>query len=98
MAEHQINSQDASHSRFGEKARHLADRFDAVVILTFESNWKIEPRSNRYHYATRFARHLPVIFVQVTGQVGEYRFEDTEIPNLTLLHLPASSFDDDVDK
>jgi glycosyltransferase involved in cell wall biosynthesis len=98
MAEHQINSQIESPSRLGEKARGLAARFDAVVILTFESNWKTEPRSNRYHYATRFARHLPVIFVQMTGQAGEYRFEDTEIPNLTLLHLPAPSFDDDIDK
>jgi hypothetical protein len=37
--------------------------FDAVVMLTW-SNWHTEPRSNRYHYATRFARHLPVYFVQ----------------------------------
>lgn len=32
-------------------------------MLTF-SDWASEMRSNRYHYATRFARELPVLFVQ----------------------------------
>jgi hypothetical protein len=41
----------------------LCESFDCVVMLTW-SNWFTEPRSNRYHYATRFARHLPVLFVQ----------------------------------
>jgi len=40
-----------------------SDIFDAVVMLTW-SNWETEPRSNRYHYATRFARALPVFFLQ----------------------------------
>ncbi|MEO8340124.1 MAG: glycosyltransferase, partial [Nitrospirota bacterium] len=41
----------------------LESKFDAVIMLTW-SDWKTEPRSNRYHYATRFARTLPVLFLQ----------------------------------
>lgn len=45
---------------------NLHQHFDAVVMLTW-SDWKNEPRSNRYHYATRFARTLPVLFLQHLG-------------------------------
>lgn len=48
----------------------LFSRFDCVVMLT-RSDWFREPRSNRYHYATRFARHFPVLFVQPTADNGE---------------------------
>ena len=41
----------------------LAQQFDAVLMLTW-SDWYTEPRSNRYHYATRFAKHVPVLFLQ----------------------------------
>lgn len=41
----------------------LQQYFDVVVMLTW-SNWNTEPRSNRYHYATRFAAAMPVLFVQ----------------------------------
>jgi glycosyltransferase involved in cell wall biosynthesis len=68
----------------------LRDRFDAVVMLTW-SNWKTEPRSNRYHYATRFARHLPVLFVQPDAERCDPRFEPTEVPNLTVFHLSSEA-------
>ncbi|MBL8590354.1 MAG: glycosyltransferase [Methylobacteriaceae bacterium] len=45
------------------KIESISEAFDSVVMLTW-SNWKTEPRSNRYHYATRFAQHMPVFFVQ----------------------------------
>ena len=61
-------------------------KLDAVVFLTM-SNWKTELRSNRYHYATRFARHFKVIFVQPTLDTPEYYFEDIDIPNIQLLHV-----------
>ena len=38
-------------------------KFDAVLMLTW-SDWYTEPRSNRYHYAVRFAATLPVFFLQ----------------------------------
>lgn len=66
----------------------LRDRFDAVVMLTW-SDWHKEPRSNRYHYASRFARHLPVIFVQpmVKAQDKTWSYEPTGLDNVTLLHF-----------
>lgn len=62
--------------------------FDAAVMLTW-SNWRTEMRSNRYHYATRFARHLPVIFVQADLDEPRFHFEDTEVSGVVLLHVYA---------
>jgi glycosyltransferase involved in cell wall biosynthesis len=67
--------------------RQLRERFDGVVMLTW-SNWRGEPRSNRYHYATRFARHLPVLFVQQGEDPEKCQTEPTEVDNVTVLHLP----------
>jgi hypothetical protein len=67
----------------------LRERFDAVVMLTW-SNWFTEMRSNRYHYATRFARHLPVIFVQADLPRPTFRFEPTEVSNVRVLHVYQS--------
>jgi glycosyltransferase involved in cell wall biosynthesis len=53
-------------------------------MLTW-SNWKTEPRSNRYHYGSRFARHVPVLFVQPDGEPGTT--ESTELRNLDILHV-----------
>jgi glycosyltransferase involved in cell wall biosynthesis len=65
----------------------FATPFDAVVMLTV-SDWKTEPRSNRYHYATRFAAagHR-VIFVQPDRASG-YQFEPSGIDGIELLHVP----------
>lgn len=65
---------------------NILNKADSVVMLTW-SNWATELRSNRYHYATRFAKLCPVIFVQPDLANAEYRFEKTEIENLTILHL-----------
>ena len=62
--------------------------FDAVVMLTW-SDWHTEPRSNRYHYAMRFARHLPVYFVQADGEEEVVRFEPVPDANITLVHVLA---------
>jgi glycosyltransferase involved in cell wall biosynthesis len=60
--------------------------FDAVVFLTF-SDWFREMRSNRYHFATRFARHLPVFFVQPDEFGDGFRWEETSTPNISVLHV-----------
>lgn len=65
---------------------HLRNSFDAVVMLTW-SNWHTEPRSNRYHYALRFSKHRPVIFVQADLDEPTYKFESTELQNVIILHL-----------
>ena len=36
---------------------------DEVVMLTW-CEWNSRPRSNHYHYASRFAKQVPVLFVQ----------------------------------
>ena len=61
-------------------------QFDSVVMLTW-SDWKTEPRSNRYHYATRFARDFPVVFVQPDLEEAAYTFEETGVQNLCVLHV-----------
>lgn len=71
----------------------LAQHFDAVVMLTV-SNWPTEPRSNRYHFATRFARHLPVLFVQPDRLGAGYSFSDSGHPGIELVHV-TDLFDDE---
>jgi glycosyltransferase involved in cell wall biosynthesis len=72
-----------------DKSVALSQMFDAIVMLTF-SNWQTEMRSNRYHYAARFARDLPVIFVQPDLDKPHFAFEGSEISGVVLLHIDAS--------
>lgn len=64
----------------------LKQQADSIIMLTW-SNWHTELRSNRYHYATRFAKELPVIFVQPDLSRPEYTIEKTNDGNLTILHV-----------
>jgi glycosyltransferase involved in cell wall biosynthesis len=64
------------------------ERCDAVVILTMGSLWHRELRSNRYHYASRFAHVLPTYFMQLDRWDDRFALEPTEIPGLSLLHVP----------
>lgn len=64
----------------------LSQHFDAVLMLTW-SDWKTEPRSNRYHYAARFARELPVLFVQPSRASDEsLEIEATELEGVEICH------------
>lgn len=72
----------------GSPETSVLSAFDAVVMLTW-SDWHKEPRSNRFHYATRFARHLPVYFVQPDATDGQISFERIEHFGVTLVHVPA---------
>ncbi len=67
----------------------LIRRADCVVMLTW-SDWKNEPRSNRYHFATRFAKLLPVLFVQPDATNAEATVEDSGFPNIRLVHIPPT--------
>jgi hypothetical protein len=71
--------------------RAFQDRFDGVVMLTV-SDWHSEPRSNRYHFATRFARIAPVVFVQPDRLVPGYAFEPSGCAGIEILHV-AHRFD-----
>ncbi|MCC8417681.1 MAG: glycosyltransferase [Rickettsia endosymbiont of Bryobia graminum] len=68
------------------KTNILPNYFDTVIMLTW-SNWHTELRSNRYHYASRFSQHLPVIFVQPDLIEPKYYYETTELNNLYILHM-----------
>lgn len=59
---------------------------DAVVMLTF-SDWFTEPVSNRYHYATRFSKHLKVYFVQADLNAGNAYIQKTEYDNIVVVHV-----------
>ena len=69
---------------------HLNQIFDSVIMLT-ASNWFTEPRSNRYHYATRLAKEVPVYFVQFSHYDQEMiTLEPSGIDNLTIVHMSWS--------
>ncbi len=67
----------------------LTHAFDAVVMLTW-SDWRTEPRSNRYHYATRFARAWPVYFVQFTEAQDGNVCEPLAGSNINIVHIGSS--------
>lgn len=55
-------------------------------MLTW-SDWHTEPRSNRYHYAVRFARHWPTFFVQTNGQDDAITFEPVAGHDVTIVRI-----------
>jgi glycosyltransferase involved in cell wall biosynthesis len=71
----------------------MTSPFDTVVMLTV-SDWASEPRSNRYHYATRFARTARVIFVQPDRAECGYHFSPSGYPGIEILHV-SQSFDEE---
>jgi glycosyltransferase involved in cell wall biosynthesis len=69
---------------------HLRQIFDSVIMLT-ASNWFTEPRSNRYHYATRFSKEVPVYFVQFSHYDQEkITLEPSGFDNITIVHMSWS--------
>ena len=64
----------------------LTQHFDAVVMLT-ASDWHAEMRSNRYHYASRFARYLPVLFVQPDVAEPKVELEQSELAGVSIVHV-----------
>jgi hypothetical protein len=58
-------------------------------MLTW-SDWKTEPRSNRYHYATRLAKHQPVLFVQPDATDGAITIEESGTSGIQIVHVPNS--------
>jgi glycosyltransferase involved in cell wall biosynthesis len=62
---------------------------DSVYFLLF-GGWREELQSNRWHFAVRWARHLPVVLVLPLGRVprsGLRRYEETRIPGCTVLEV-----------
>jgi hypothetical protein len=61
---------------------------DSVYFLMF-TGWETELRSNRWHFASRWARHLPVVLVQPTnpGLRGLKARQEPRIPNCEILKI-----------
>ena len=62
---------------------------DAVYFLMF-AGWEKELRANRWHYASRWARHIPVTLVQPTPLLSEfdsYTVAEPNIDNCRVLHV-----------
>ncbi|HEY3921241.1 MAG TPA: hypothetical protein VGL76_03910, partial [Gaiellaceae bacterium] len=62
---------------------------DSVYFLMF-AGWRTEMVSNRWHYATRWARHLPVVLVQpdqITPRRAHLSEPDERIPNCEILSV-----------
>lgn len=64
----------------------LKSKIDSIIMFTW-SNWHTEMRSNRYHYSKRLSTIAPVIFIQADLDKPAYKFEKTELSNVTLLHI-----------
>jgi len=65
--------------------------FDSAYFLMFPG-WETELRSNRWHFATRLARLLPVILVQPVlnnDELIEQEEPESRIPNTTILRVNA---------
>lgn len=60
--------------------------FDVVIMLTF-SDWHTEMNGNRYHYATRHSRLVPVYFIQINGFSSTPEYIKTEFECITVVKI-----------
>ena len=68
---------------------NIEDFYDCVVMFTM-SDWRTEPISNRYHYATRFSNHFPTIFIQFDNNKDCFDVDYTEFERLYVVHAPRN--------
>jgi glycosyltransferase involved in cell wall biosynthesis len=66
----------------------VVGKADSIYFM-MSAGWKAELRSNRWHYASRWAQHLPVILCQPTLADDEPSFSEPEprIRNCRVLHV-----------
>lgn len=75
---------------------NLNKEFDVVMMLTW-SDWDKEPRSNRFHYATRFAKELPTLFFQTTHlQKNGMNIRPSGYDNLEIIEISKIITDFDI--
>jgi glycosyltransferase involved in cell wall biosynthesis len=66
-----------------------------VVYFLMYPGWDRELRSNRWHYATRWARLLPVVLVQPTEEIAGHALtvrKEPRIENCHVLQIQASNY------
>jgi hypothetical protein len=77
---------------------YLNTQFDVVLMLTW-SNWDSEPRSNRYHYATRFAKEVPTLFIQHNYSKRKgIGVRPSGINNLEIIDISVQMTEGDIDE
>jgi len=91
-----MNSFTSSKTKM--KSFDLPQGFDAVIMLTW-SDWKTEPHSDRYHFATQFARTQPVLFVQQLALSDTpLKVEPSGFPNVDLVQTTSDFGQKQVDE
>ena len=79
-----------------DTAGHRIPPFGAdVVYFLMWPGWERELRSNRWHYARRWARLLPVVLVQPTEDIAGRALatqKEPRIKNCHVLHVQASNY------
>jgi glycosyltransferase involved in cell wall biosynthesis len=81
----------------------ISEKADAIYFLMW-NGWKNELRSNRWHYASRWAKYLPVVLVQdclppnslATSSEDEPRIDNCKILNIPTLPSEHGSMFSDV--
>jgi len=92
-----VRGNSSTHARTtSDTAGHCMVPFgaDVVYFLTFPG-WERELRSNRWHYARRWARLLPVVLVQPTEEIAGRalsRREEPRIESCHVLQVQASNY------
>jgi glycosyltransferase involved in cell wall biosynthesis len=87
----------AEHVSMVEEEERIAElvaavNSDAIYFLMFEG-WEQELRSNRWHYAKRWARHLPVTLmqpIQVVASTSPVVCDEARIGNCRILSIKSS--------
>jgi hypothetical protein len=76
----------------------LNSQFDVVLMLTW-SNWDTEPRSNRYHFATRFAKEMPTLFFEHNySERDGINIRPSGIDNLEIIDISVRMSAYDIDE
>lgn len=77
----------------------VSEEIDSVYFLMFPG-WKREFRGNRWHYATRWARYVPVTLVQASEDPATLRATvevEPRIQNCRILTIPMNGSPDCLD-
>src|SRR3954447_15035795 len=73
-----------------EVSPRLAAEIDSVYFLTF-GGWNSELRANRWHYASRWGRSLPVVLVEPSNSRRTLPVQlDPRIPNMRVLRMNSA--------
>jgi glycosyltransferase involved in cell wall biosynthesis len=80
-------------TEFDAATAAIRARADAIYFL-MAGGWARELRSNRWHYASRWARHLPVVLVQEVNDGSELSGAtepEPRIPNCRVLYVRSAN-------